>query len=99
VRTFRPHNGQVADAQFSPDGRWIATAGPHAGSLIDTARERVLFLLRGHRGRLTGATFDGSGRRIYTVGVDGTIRVYRCELCGGLPVLEALARHRLRAVG
>ena len=98
VRTFRPHNGGVADAQFSPDGRWIATAGPHTGSLIDTARGRFL-LLRGHRGRLTGATFDASGRRIYTVGADGTVRVYRCELCGGLPVLEAVARHRLRALG
>ena len=99
VRMFRPHFAEVADAQFSPDGRWIVTAGPHTGSLIDTKRNQVVFLLRGHRGKLTGAVFAPSGRRIYTAGDDGTVRVYRCQICGGLPALETLARHRLRALG
>jgi WD40 repeat protein len=98
-QTFRPHSDVVADAQFSPDGRWIVTAGPHTASLIDTTRDRVVFLLRGHRGSLTGAAFDPSGRRIYTAGDDGTVRVYRCQVCGGLPALETLARRRLRALG
>jgi WD40 repeat protein len=98
-QTFRPHSDVVADAQFSPDGRWIVTAGPRTASLIDTSRDRVVFLLRGHRGSLTGAAFGPSGRRIYTAGDDGTVRVYGCQICGGLPALETLARRRLRALG
>ena len=49
--------------------------------------------------RLTSATFDPAGRRILTASVDGTVRTYACELCGGLDTLVPLAERRLRAVG
>jgi hypothetical protein len=34
-----------------------------------------------------------------TGGVDGTVRTYRCEICGGIDDLVALARERLEATG
>jgi hypothetical protein len=36
---------------------------------------------------------------IVTGGVDGAIRTYRCEICGGLDELLALAQERLAATG
>jgi hypothetical protein len=40
--------------------------------------------------------FDPAGRRVLTGSVDGTVRTYRCTLCGRLPELQADATSRLR---
>ena len=53
--------------------------------------------LRGHPGTTTAATFDPSGRRIVTGGVDGTVRTYACDICGGIDHLLTLAGRRLAA--
>ena len=97
VRVF-PHNTAVRDAQFSPDGRWLVTAALRA-SLWDANEGTNIVRLKGHDGIVTAATFDPSGRIIVTGGVDGTVRSYRCELCGGADELAALAEARLAATG
>ena len=53
--------------------------------------------LQGHDGTLTAATFDATGHTIFTGGVDGTVRRYRCEICGDLGELVELAEQRLAA--
>jgi WD40 repeat protein len=93
------HFGPVQDAQFSPDGRWIVTAGPGRAGLWDARTGAQVSLLRGHKGMLTSASFDPSGRTIVTGGEDGTVRTYRCELCGPLDELVELAERRLAATG
>ena len=76
---LRGHYRWVGDAAFSKDGAWVVSAGSRVAGLWDVAsRQRFLFL-RGHEGRVLGATFDGTGRRITTVGGDGTVRFYRCK--------------------
>jgi len=90
-----PQFGRVSDASFSPDGRWIVTAGPETAALLNAGSGRVVFLLDGHTDELRGATFDSTGRLIYTAGLDGTVRKYRCEICGDLKELEATARKKL----
>ena len=55
--------------------------------------------LQGHEGTVTSAAFDPEGHTIVTGGVDGTVRRYDCEICGGLDDLVALARKRLAATG
>lgn len=96
---LRGHFAAVSDAAFSPDGRWIVTAGPGTAGLWDVpSRQRMLFL-QGHTGRLLAATFDATGRRITTVGVDGTVRTYKCNVCGGIEELVELAERRLRTTG
>jgi WD40 repeat protein len=97
VREF-PHNTAVRDAQFSPDGRWLVTAALRA-SLWDANDGTNVVRLKGHEGTLTAATFDPSGRTIVTGGIDGTVRTYRCELCGDVTGLMALAEARLAATG
>jgi WD40 repeat protein len=89
------HAGLVTTASFSPDSRWIVTAGPSSAALWETSTGNQIFLLRGHTSLLTGAAFARDGRRIVTASLDGTIRSYICDVCGGLDDLLALADRRL----
>jgi WD40 repeat protein len=89
----------VQDAGFSRDGRWVVTAGPGRAGLWDAGSGGLVTLLRGHRGRVTSAAFSPNGRAIVTGGVDGTVRTYRCDICGGLGELVRLAGRRLDATG
>jgi WD40 repeat protein len=96
---LRGHLGRVGDAAFSADGRWVATAGPNTAGLWDLASRQRLLFLPGHESRVLAASFDPAGRTITTVGADGTLRSFRCEVCGGVADLLRLAERRLAAVG
>jgi WD40 repeat protein len=102
------HFQDVEAISFSPDGRWLVTAGSTAAILwrVSTG-ERLApeFFLLGHkrkyRGRLahlTSASFSRDGRRIVTASLDHTVRVYDCQVCGGLNSLLELAQHRLARI-
>jgi WD40 repeat protein len=97
VHLLRWHFGPVAAASFSPNGRWVLTAGPGTAGLgLVATGERVVFL-RGHTKPLVGAVFAGrDGRLIVTASKDGTIRTWRCGLCGDVDDLIRLADQRLR---
>ncbi len=95
LHVLRGHFAVVSDAEFSPDGRWVVTAGPTTAGLWDARSGQLVFFLRGHSARLTSATFDPSSSRIVTASEDGTARTYRCDVCGGLDSLVALAKSRL----
>lgn len=99
LRLVRVHFAIVSDARFSPDGRWIATAGPVTSALVDAETGRLAFYLRGHEGKLTTVAFAPDGTQIATGGVDGTVRLYGCDICGGVDDLVALADSRLARTG
>ena len=95
----------VSDVVFSPDGRWIATAGPTTVGMWKTATGRridkgtpVLFL-RGHGPRVRSVAFFSDSRRVASIGDDGTVRTYLCELCGTAPQLAVRARRLLDRLG
>ncbi len=95
---IRWHFGPLGGAAFSPDGRWVVTAGPSAAGVGPVSTGRRLLLLRGNVRPLIGAAFGGrDGRTIVTASKDGTIRVYRCDICGGIDELLRLAQRRLRS--
>jgi WD40 repeat protein len=88
------HNTAVRDAKFSPDEQWLVTAALRA-SLWDATDGEIVLRLQGHDGTVTAVAFDPSGRTIVTGGADGTVRTYRCDLCGGIGDLVDLAVRRL----
>jgi WD40 repeat protein len=90
---LRGHSGTVFDASFSPNGRFVVTGGPTTAGVWDTAAHERFYFLQGHRGPVRAAMFS-SPTRIVTRGDDG-IRVYVCDICGGLHELVALAEQRL----
>jgi len=94
---LRWHFGPLAGAAFSPDGRWIVTAGPSTAGVGSVLTGRRLLLLRGHTRPLIGVAFGGrDGRTLVTASKDGTLRAYRCDICGGVRELLLVAKRRLR---
>ena len=97
-RALTRHFGLVSDAEYSPDGRFIVTAGPGTAGVWDARdNDRFLFFLHVPVPWVTTALFQPGSERILTAGHDGTIRTYRCDVCGRLPSLVALAKRRLAA--
>jgi WD40 repeat protein len=95
----------VSEAAFSPDGRWIATAGPTTIGVWETVTGRridagtpVLYV-RGHGPRVRSVAFASDSRRIASTSDDGTVRTYRCELCGTTDELVKVARRGLDQLG
>jgi WD40 repeat protein len=105
VRSGRLHllvgqTGPVFGGAFSPDGRWIVTAGGIAVGLWQRNAEQPTFYLRSKvtvAGKhFTTASFSPDGRFVLSASEDGSVGLYRCELCGDLDALLRLARMRLR---
>jgi WD40 repeat protein len=95
LRVLRAHFGPVFDARFSPDGRWIVTAGPISVGLWNASNGTFIRYLRGApKPRVAG--FQDDSRTVVAVSKDGTVTRYRCEVCGTIPELLDLARAQLR---
>ncbi|MFN8222061.1 MAG: WD40 repeat domain-containing protein [Gaiellales bacterium] len=93
------HFGAVADARFSPDGRWVVTAGPIAAGIWDVRTGALLSFLYGPTSRLVAAAFGADGQTVTTLETAGTVREYVCAVCtGGDGLLKLAARHQ-RATG
>jgi WD40 repeat protein len=104
-RVLRGHTSIVGDVAFSPDGQWIVTAGPTTVGVWEARKARriekgtpVLFL-RGHGPRVRSVAFFPDSRRIASIGDDGTVRTYLCEVCGTAAALLRRAQRRLDALG
>ena len=98
LHVLRGHSSTVFDASFSPNGRWVVTAGPTTAGLWDARTGEYVYFLQGHKGgHLTAAEFR-SPSLIVTSGADG-VRAFPCDTCGGLGELLRLAERRLSDTG
>ncbi len=61
---LRGHFGEVSDARFSPDARWIVTAGPRSVGLWKASDGELTRLLFGPTGPFTAAAFLDDSRTI-----------------------------------
>jgi WD40 repeat protein len=89
------HQGPVPALAFSPDSRWIATAGTVSVRVWDARAPTELLLLLGPTKPVQAVAFTADGTTIVAAGEDGTIRRYDCLVCRPLPELAQAAQARL----
>lgn len=99
LRVLRGHFGTVSDARFSPDGRWIATAGPRSVGLWWADDGGLVRLLFGPTGPFTAAAFRPDSRTIVASSADGGVSSYDCRVCGEIPELLDFADELLAKTG
>jgi eukaryotic-like serine/threonine-protein kinase len=94
------HSGQVNDAQYSSDGKYLATASQDGTArLWEAATGKVIHVLEGHSSWVRCARFSGDGRRIITADEREVVKLW--DTATGKPVqtianagsLVATSRH------
>jgi WD40 repeat protein len=78
VRTFRGHRDLLSDAEFSPDGTVLATAGyDRSVKLWNTADGTLLRSIDVHNGAVFDLAWHPSGRVLASASADETVKLWR----------------------
>ncbi len=78
VREFGGHRDALYDAEFSPDGRTLATAGyDRVIKLWRISDGTLLHAIAGHNGAVFDLAFDPSGTVLASASADQTVKLWR----------------------
>jgi len=90
--SLRGHRDAVWSVAFGADGRLVASSGQDGDGLRiwQAATGREVVTVRGHDASIEQARFAPDGQLITAHG-DGTVRIWRCAVCGPIAAVRALA--------
>ena len=92
------HFFPIYAVNWSRDGHWIVTASQFTAGLWNAATGQLMFYVGRTTEPLTSASFSPVGDGILTGSLDGTARLYECEVCQPLGPLEHVATARLHTL-
>jgi eukaryotic-like serine/threonine-protein kinase len=79
VAILEKHDGAIRDVSFSPDGRYLASAGEMGDCTVriwDVATKRQVQVLRGHRASVYALGWNKAGTLLASGSTDGTVRIW-----------------------
>ncbi|MEG5048001.1 WD40 repeat domain-containing protein, partial [Microcoleus sp. B4-C1] len=87
LAVLKGHQGMVMSAEFSADGKLLATGGEDGTARLWNTSGKQLAVLKGHQGTVMSAEFSADGKLLATGGKDGTARLWKI---GGMDELLAM---------
>jgi WD40 repeat protein len=96
VTSVKAQSATVNAVRFSPDGRYLVTAGQEGVANVWTVPggDRVTTLRPGIA-RLEAAAFTPDGREVAVAGSGGSVEIFECAECRELHGLVCLAGRRV----